>query len=121
LVPGPGGQRAAIQAAKIRQARPRSIEKLEVIGGTAINTGTISEQDHPAKRSCIFPAISIKASTGVNYPRQGPESPWPISPFRALNVIKNRNRRDFAPSFSPQRHRSRYGKPPAFSILTTCK
>src|SRR5256886_11660501 len=37
---GPGGQRAAIQASKFGK-RAALIEKLEVIGGTAINTGTI--------------------------------------------------------------------------------
>jgi pyruvate/2-oxoglutarate dehydrogenase complex dihydrolipoamide dehydrogenase (E3) component len=37
---GPGGQRAAIQAAKFGK-RAALVEKLEVIGGTAINTGTI--------------------------------------------------------------------------------
>ena len=37
---GPAGQRAAIQASKFGK-RAALIEKLEVIGGTAINTGTI--------------------------------------------------------------------------------
>jgi len=37
---GPAGQRAAIQAAKFGK-RVALIEKLEMIGGTAINTGTI--------------------------------------------------------------------------------
>src|SRR5213082_1695548 len=37
---GPAGQRAAIQAAKFGK-RAALIEKLEVVGGTAINTGTI--------------------------------------------------------------------------------
>src|SRR5579863_8105213 len=37
---GPAGQRAAIQAVKFGK-RAALVEKLEVIGGTAINTGTI--------------------------------------------------------------------------------
>src|ERR1700756_3336550 len=37
---GPAGQRAAIQAAKFGK-RAALVEKLEVVGGTAINTGTI--------------------------------------------------------------------------------
>src|SRR6195256_3631376 len=37
---GPAGQRAAIQAAKFGK-RVALVEKLEVVGGTAINTGTI--------------------------------------------------------------------------------
>ncbi len=57
---GPGGQRAAIQAAKFGK-RAALVEKLEVIGGTAINTGTI-----PSKTmSCIFPDINIKAFTAL--------------------------------------------------------
>src|SRR4249919_4335471 len=37
---GPGGQRAAIQAAKFGK-HVALVEKLEVVGGVAINTGTI--------------------------------------------------------------------------------
>jgi len=51
---------SAIQAAKFGK-RAALIEKLEVDRGTAINTHDSSKTIR--KRSCIFPGISIKAST----------------------------------------------------------
>src|SRR5260370_34740625 len=62
---GPGGQRAAIQAAKFGK-RAALIEKLEVIGGTAINTGTI-----PSKtiREAVLhlSGYQYQSIYGVNY------------------------------------------------------
>src|SRR5258708_13856566 len=40
---GPAGQRAAIQAAKFGK-KPPLVEKMEMIGGAATNTGTIPSQ-----------------------------------------------------------------------------
>src|SRR5580704_17508849 len=62
---GPAGQRAAIQAVKFGK-RAALIEKLEVIGGTAINTGTI-----PSKtiREAVLhlSGFQYQGIYGVNY------------------------------------------------------
>src|SRR5579864_2420848 len=62
---GPAGQRAAIQAAKFGK-RAALIEKLEVVGGTAINTGTI-----PSKtiREAVLhlSGYQYQSIYGVNY------------------------------------------------------
>jgi len=82
---GPGGQRAAIQAAKFGK-RPALIEKLEVVGGTAINTGTI-----PSKtiREAVLhlSGYQYQSIYGVNYRVKEPITMADLS-FRALNVIK---------------------------------
>ena len=82
---GPGGQRAAIQAAKFGK-RAAFVEKLEVIGGTAINTGTI-----PSKtiREAVLhlSGYQYQSIYGVNYRVKEPITMADLS-FRALNVIK---------------------------------
>jgi NAD(P) transhydrogenase len=82
---GPGGQRAAIQAAKFGK-RAALIEKLEVVGGTAINTGTI-----PSKtiREAVLhlSGYQYQSIYGVNYRVKEPITMADLS-FRALNVIK---------------------------------
>src|SRR2546429_5738541 len=82
---GPGGQRAAIQASKFGK-RAALIEKLEVIGGTAINTGTI-----PSKtiREAVLhlPGYQYQSIYGVNYRVKEQITMADLS-FRALNVIK---------------------------------
>ncbi|HKE34134.1 MAG TPA: Si-specific NAD(P)(+) transhydrogenase [Candidatus Acidoferrum sp.] len=82
---GPGGQRAAIQAAKFGK-RVALIEKLEVVGGTAINTGTI-----PSKtiREAVLhlSGYQYQSIYGVNYRVKDPITMADLS-FRALNVIK---------------------------------
>src|SRR5437899_12387749 len=82
---GPGGQRAAIQAAKFGK-RAALVEKLEVIGGTAINTGTI-----PSKtiREAVLhlSRYQYQSIYGVNYRVKEPITMADLS-FRALNVIK---------------------------------
>jgi NAD(P) transhydrogenase len=82
---GPGGQRAAIQAAKFGK-RAGLIEKLEVIGGTAINTGTI-----PSKtiREAVLhlSGYQYQSIYGVNYRVKEQITMADLS-FRALNVIK---------------------------------
>jgi NAD(P) transhydrogenase len=82
---GPGGQRAAIQAAKFGK-RAALIEKLEVVGGTAINTGTI-----PSKtiREAVLhlSGYQYQSIYGVNYRVKEPITMSDLS-FRAMNVIK---------------------------------
>jgi len=82
---GPAGQRAAIQAAKFGK-RAALIEKLEVIGGTAINTGTI-----PSKtiREAVLhlSGYQYQSIYGVNYRVKERIGMSDLS-FRALHVIK---------------------------------
>src|SRR5262249_21235478 len=82
---GPAGQRAAIQAAKFGK-RAALIEKLEVVGGVATNTGTI-----PSKtiREAVLhlSAYQYQSMYGVNYRVKEPSTMADLS-FRALNVIK---------------------------------
>jgi NAD(P) transhydrogenase len=82
---GPGGQRAAIQAAKFGK-RAALIEKLDVVGGVAINTGTI-----PSKtiREAVLhlSGYRYQGIYGVNYRVKDPITMADLS-FRALNVIK---------------------------------
>lgn len=82
---GPAGQRAAIQAAKFGK-RAALIEKLEVIGGTAINTGTI-----PSKtiREAVLhlSGYQYQSIYGLNYRVKERISMSDLS-FRALHVIK---------------------------------
>src|ERR1700726_2006132 len=82
---GPAGQRAAIQAAKFGK-RVALIEKLEVVGGTAINTGTI-----PSKtiREAVLHLSGFYYQNiyGVNYRVKDQISMADLS-FRAQHVIK---------------------------------
>jgi NAD(P) transhydrogenase len=82
---GPAGQRAAIQAAKFGK-RAALIEKLEVVGGTAINTGTI-----PSKtiREAVLhlSGFHYQSIYGVNYRVKEPITMADLC-FRAQHVIK---------------------------------
>src|SRR6267143_3054563 len=82
---GPAGQRAAIQAAKFGK-RVALVEKLEVVGGTAINTGTI-----PSKtiREAVLHLSGFYYQNiyGVNYRVKDQISMADLS-FRAQHVIK---------------------------------
>src|ERR1700747_488620 len=82
---GPAGQRGAIPRAKFWK-RGALIEKLEMIGGTAINTGTI-----PSKtiREAVLhlSGYQYQSIYGVNYRVKEHITMSDLS-FRALNVIK---------------------------------
>src|SRR6202171_4528217 len=82
---GPGGQRAAIQAAKFGR-HVALVEKLEVVGGTAINTGTI-----PSKtiRAVVLHLSGFYCQNiyGVNYRVKDQITMADLS-FRAQHVIK---------------------------------
>src|ERR1700726_1190349 len=82
---GPAGQRAAIQAAKFGK-RVALIEKLEVVGGTAINTGTI-----PSKtiREAVLHLSGFYYQNiyGINYRVKDKISMSDLS-FRVQHVIK---------------------------------
>jgi NAD(P) transhydrogenase len=82
---GPAGQRAAIQAAKFGK-RVALVEKLEVIGGSAINTGTI-----PSKtiREAVLhlSGFHYQSIYGVNYRVKEQITMADLS-FRAQHVIK---------------------------------
>jgi NAD(P) transhydrogenase len=82
---GPAGQRAAIQAAKFGK-KVALIEKLEVVGGTAINTGTI-----PSKtiREAVLhlSGFHYQSLYGVNY-RVKEQITMADLCFRAQHVIK---------------------------------
>jgi len=82
---GPGGQRAAIQAAKFGK-RVALVEKLEVVGGVAINTGTI-----PSKtiREAVLHLSGFYYQNiyGVNYRVKDHITMADLS-FRAQHVIK---------------------------------
>jgi len=82
---GPAGQRAAIQASKFGK-KAALIERLEVVGGTAINTGTI-----PSKtiREAVLhlSGYQYQSIYGVNYRVKEQITMADLS-FRALNVIK---------------------------------
>jgi len=82
---GPAGQRAAIQASKFGK-RAALIEKLEVIGGTAINTGTI-----PSKtiREAVLhlSGYQYQSVYGSNYRVKEHITMADLS-FRAVSVIE---------------------------------
>ena len=82
---GPAGQRAAIQAAKFGK-RVALVEKLEVVGGVAINTGTI-----PSKtiREAVLHLSGFYYQNiyGVNY-RVKEQITMGYLSFRAQHVIK---------------------------------
>src|SRR5260221_5868781 len=62
---GPAGQRAAIQAAKFGK-KAALVEKMEVIGGAAINTGTIPSK---TMREAVLhlSGFYYQSIYGVNY------------------------------------------------------
>ena len=82
---GPAGQRAAIQSAKFGK-RVALVEKLEVVGGVAINTGTI-----PSKtiREAVLHLSGFYYQNiyGVNYRVKEQITMGDLS-FRAQHVIK---------------------------------
>src|SRR5712664_636276 len=82
---GPAGHRAATQAAKCGK-KAALIEKLEVVGGTAINTGTI-----PSKtiREAVLhlSGFYYQSIYGVNYRVKEQITMADLS-FRAQHVIK---------------------------------
>src|ERR1700741_1974220 len=82
---GPGGQRGAIQAANFGKKAAR-IKRLEVVVGTAINTGSI-----PSKtiREAVLhlSGYQYQSIYGVNYRVKEHITMSDLS-FRALNVIK---------------------------------
>ena len=65
---GPGGQRAAVQAAKLGK-RVAVVERMRVVGGGCINTGTI-----PSSR-CVSMSPMFDASTLPSMTRER----WPAS------------------------------------------
>src|SRR6201988_2841203 len=83
---GPAGQRAAIQAVKFGK-RAAVVEKLEVVGGTAINTGTI-----PSKtiREAVLhlSGFQYQGIYGVNYRVKEKITMADLS-SRVQQVIKN--------------------------------
>ena len=82
---GPAGQRAAIQAAKFGK-KAALIEKMEVIGGAAINTGTIPSK---TMREAVLhlSGFYYQSIYGVNY-RVKEQITMADLCFRAQHVIK---------------------------------
>src|ERR1700728_3839354 len=82
---GPAGQRAAIQASKSGQ-KVALIEKLEVIGGVCINTGTIPSK---TMREAVihFSGFHYQAIYGMNYRVKEKVSMADLS-YRVHYVIK---------------------------------
>src|SRR3979409_2610103 len=82
---GPAGQRAAIQAAKFGK-RVALVEKLEVVGGTAINTGTIPSK---TMREAVLHLSGFYYQNiyGINYRVKEKISMSDLS-FRVQPVIK---------------------------------
>src|SRR6266404_4291174 len=82
---GPAGQRAAIQAAKFGK-RVALIEKMEVVGGAAINTGTIPSK---TMREAVLHLSGFywQSIYGVNYRVKEQITMADLS-FRAQHVIK---------------------------------
>jgi NAD(P) transhydrogenase len=82
---GPAGQRAAIQAAKFGK-RVALVEKMEVIGGAAINTGTIPSK---TMREAVLHLSGFYYQNlyGVNYRVKEQITMADLS-FRAQHVIK---------------------------------
>ena len=64
---GPAGQRAAIQAAKLGK-RVCVVERAEVVGGAAINTGTIPSK---ALREAIMRHLGHRAAMPTTFDFQG--------------------------------------------------
>ena len=82
---GPAGQRAAIQAAKFGK-RAALVEKMEMIGGAAINTGTIPSK---TMREAVLhlSGFYYQSIYGVNYRVKEQITMADLS-FRAQHVIK---------------------------------
>ncbi len=82
---GPAGQRAAIQAAKFGK-HAALIEKMEVVGGAAINTGTIPSK---TMREAVLhlSGFYYQSIYGVNYRVKETITMADLS-FRAQHVIK---------------------------------
>src|SRR5215467_10643429 len=82
---GPAGQRAAIQAAKFGK-RAALVEKLEVVGGVAINTGTIPSK---TMREAVLhlSGYQYQSIYGVNY-RVKEKITMQDLAFRVQHVIK---------------------------------
>src|SRR5438105_13001669 len=82
---GPAGQRAAIQASKFGK-RVALIEKMEVVGGVAINTGTIPSK---TMREAVLHLSGFywQSIYGVNYRVKDQITMADLS-FRAQQVIK---------------------------------
>src|SRR6266403_4371808 len=82
---GPAGQRAAIQATKFGK-RAALVEKMEVIGGAAINTGTIPSK---TMREAVLhlSGFYYQSIYGVNYRVKEQITMADLS-FRAQHVIK---------------------------------
>jgi NAD(P) transhydrogenase len=82
---GPAGQRAAIQAAKFGK-RAALVEKMEVVGGAAINTGTIPSK---TMREAVLHLSGFYCQSiyGVNYRVKEQITMADLS-FRAQHVIK---------------------------------
>ncbi|HLZ13584.1 MAG TPA: Si-specific NAD(P)(+) transhydrogenase [Candidatus Acidoferrum sp.] len=82
---GPAGQRAAIQSAKFGK-RVALIEKMEVVGGVAINTGTIPSK---TMREAVLHLSGFywQSIYGVNYRVKDHITMADLS-FRAQHVIK---------------------------------
>src|SRR5438128_6548997 len=82
---GPAGQRAAIQASKFGK-RVALIEKMEVVGGVAINTGTIPSK---TMREAVLHLSGFywQSIYGVNYRVKDQITMADLS-FRAQHVIK---------------------------------
>src|SRR5215813_9211934 len=82
---GPAGQRAAIQAAKFGK-RVALIEKMEVVGGCAINTGTIPSK---TMREAVLHLSGFywQSIYGVNYRVKKQITMADLS-FRVQHVIK---------------------------------
>ena len=64
---GPGGERAAIQAAKARK-RVALVERAAVVGGTRVNWGTIPSQDAPRERP-LLPRHDAPPAATASRPR----------------------------------------------------
>ena len=82
---GPAGQRAAIQAAKFGK-KAALVEKMEVVGGAAINTGTIPSK---TMREAVLhlSGFYYQSIYGVNYRVKEQITMADLS-FRAQHVIK---------------------------------
>jgi NAD(P) transhydrogenase len=82
---GPAGQRAAIQASKFGK-RVALVEKMEVVGGCAINTGTIPSK---TMREAVLHLSGFywQSIYGVNYRVKDQITMGDLS-FRAQHVIK---------------------------------
>src|SRR5215471_18660433 len=82
---GPGGQRAAIQAAKSGK-RVALIEKREVVGGVCINTGTIPSKT--MREAVLYlSGYQYQGLYGVNYRVKEKITMADLS-FRVQHVIK---------------------------------